>query len=614
MRVLPRWILKKLWLRVVLFTGLTLLSTTHASDPAVPVEGRNFRMIRQISVPMRDGVKTAATIFLPREEGVYPVVLQRTPYNRLGWINGAEEWAKSGYIFICQDVRGRYDSEGEFDFLSQESNDTPDTVAWIRRQSWCNGKVGMMGPSYLGCAQFYGVTRGTGGENPDALIPTFFGGNAWKHGFYNGGPLSLFLAAGLNFECGARTGSSATMRFFNMERFCRHLPLRTMDVASGGGEIPLWRAFMEHPTYDDFWSKYGTDRAYEKFTMPTLIIGGWYDYYPAQAISQWAHISAAAKARNSQTKHCLLIGPWGHHHGVEPTKDGQRVLDFGPAAGLDEQRIYHAWFDRVFKGLSPTDKGGVATDGLGERPIRFFVMGRNVWKDADEWPPVGVRNVEYFLHSGGSSNTLRGDGSLSFEAPKTEPSDRFVYDPENPVPSHGGNHSVGPWSDSYKKLIWNGPTDRRALEERQDILVYSTVPLEEDLEVTGNILLKLWAASSACDTDFVGRLVDVHPDGRAVNITEGVVRARYREGDGAHPKLITPGEPLEYTIDLQATSNVFLKGHSVRLEVTSSNFPLWDRNLNNGEHPNESTTMKVATQTILHDAAHPTRLVLPVLR
>ena len=322
MRVLPRWILKQLLLPVVLFQVSALLTRAYAADPLAPVEGRNFRMIRQISVPLRDGVKLAATIFLPKEEGVYPVVLQRTPYNRLGWISGAEEWAKSGYVFICQDVRGRYDSEGEFDFLSQESNDTPDTVAWIRRQPWCNGKVGMMGPSYLACTQFYGVTRGTGGENPDALIPSFFGGNAWKHGFYNSGPLSLFLAAGLNFECGARTGSSATMRFFNMDRFCRHLPLRTLDVASGGGEIPLWRAFMEHPTYDDFWSRYGTDRAYEKFTMPTLIVGVWYDYYPAQAISQWANICAATKARNSQVKHCMLIGPWGHHHGMEPTKDG----------------------------------------------------------------------------------------------------------------------------------------------------------------------------------------------------------------------------------------------------------------------------------------------------
>ena len=194
------------------------------------------------------------------------------------------------------------------------------------------------------------------------------------------------------------------------------------------------------------------------------------------------------------------------------------MLDFGPASGFDEQRIYHSWFDRIFKGVPPTDH-------LRERPIRFFVMGRNIWKDAAEWPPVGVQSVEYFLHSGGSSNTLRGDGRLSLEAPKAEPSDCFVYDPENPVPSHGGNHSNGPWSDAYKKLIWNGPTDRRALEERQEVLVYSTAPLEEDVEVTGNILLKLRAASSACDTDFVGRLLDVYPDGRAANITEGVVRA-----------------------------------------------------------------------------------------
>ncbi len=589
---------------IILALG-TIARPAHADDGTAG-NARDCRLIRQASIPMRDGVKLTATIFLPKEEGSYPVVLQRTPYSRLGWLAGAEQWARAGYVFICQDVRGRYDSEGTFDFLAQESNDTPDTVAWIHHQPWCNGKVGMMGPSYLACVQLYGVTRGRGGEMPDALLPSFVGGNAWKRGFYCGGPLSLFLAAGLNFECAARIGDSASMRYHDMAALCRHLPLRTMDMATGGGEIPLWRAFMDHPSYDDFWKRYRTDEGSERFTMPTLIMGGWYDYYPATAVAQWQNMVAHAGPGDAGGRHRLIIGPWGHHHGLEPTKDGQFAIDFGPESKFDEQRIYHAWFDRVFKGLPPGD-------GLGDRPIRIFVMGRNVWRDEDEWPLARTRSTEFFLHSGGKANTRHGDGRLDRDAPKDEPADRYLYDPADPVPSHGGNHSVGPWSDSYKKLIWCGPTDHRPIEERQDVLVYSTPPLEEDLEVTGNIVLKLWAASSARDTDFVGRLVDVHPDGRAINITEGVIRARYRDGDGSKPKLIDPDVPLEYTIDLQVTSNVFLKGQRVRIEVTSSNFPLWDRNLNNGEDPNTSTTFQSASQVILHDAAHPARLILPVI-
>ena len=569
-------------------------------------QARGCRFIRQAMVPMRDGVRLATTIFLPEAEGRYPVVLQRRPYNRITGLAGWEDWVRNGYVFIVQDTRGRYDSEGEFAPFTQEFNDTPDTIGWIRQQAWCNGKVGMMGPSYLAVVQTHGVAGGAG-PVPDALLPTFMSGDAWQRGYYSAGPLSLFLAFWwLCFDVGSRTNNSDVLGIYDLDELFKRLPLETLDVSCGAGLSRFWREWLAHPTDDEFWKGYGIHGQHARFTMPTLLVGGWYDYYPAQTISSWQKMVAAAKSPEIAANHKVLIGPWGHHHGLEPTPDGHRAVDFGPESGFDCHSIYRKWYDRVFKGIHPAD-------GLGDRPIRLFVMGRNQWRDEDEWPLARTRYVNYYLHSAGRANTLAGDGELSLAGPQTEAPDRYVYDPANPVPTRGGNHSIGPWNEFYKDYIWCGPCDQRPNEARQDVLVYTTEPLPSDLEVTGPVTLKLWAASSARDTDFVGRLVDVYPDGRAINITEGVVRARYRRGDGTHPELIEPDAVLEYTLDLQVTSNVFLKGHAIRLEVTSSNFPLWDRNLNTGENPHTSTAMQVARQVIWHDTTHPSHLVLPVI-
>jgi putative CocE/NonD family hydrolase len=571
-----------------------------------PGKARNCRFIRLERVAMRDGTPLATSIFLPEAEGRYPVILQRTPYNRLGWMAGWEEWVRNGYVFICQDVRGRFDSDGDYAPFVQEINDTPDTVAWIRKQAWCSGKVGMTGPSYLGWSQMLGVSHDSG-PTPDALVPTFMPSTPWLRGFYNSGPLTLFLAyTWACFDTGSRTGNSGLLDIFNVEELCRRLPLETLDESCGAGANRLWREAMAHPTKDDYWESWTIQGRYDRFTMPTLSVGGWYDYYPAQVLNTWKSMVAEARTPEIAAGHKVVIGPWGHHHGLEPTPDGQRAVDFGPASKYNCQGLYRSWYDRVFKGLKPAD-------GLGDRPVRLFVMGLNQWRDEDEWPLARTRYVAYHLHSKGRANTLGGDGRLLPEAPRDESCDRFDYDPANPVMGRGGNHSVGPWSNAYKNLIWCGPCDQRPNEERPDVLVYTGEPLEQDLEVTGPVVVKLWASTSAPDTDFVARLVDVHPDGKAINITEGIVRARYRHGNWTTPGLLAPGEEFEYTVDLQATSNVFLKGHRIRLEVTSSNFPLWDRNLNTGEDPNRSSAIQVAHQRILHDPAHPSRLILPVI-
>ena len=530
--------------------------------------------------------------------------MQRHPYNRLDWLEDGERWAKNGYVYLSQDARGRYDSEGIFDPFTQEINDTPDAIAWIRRQPWSNGQVGQMGPSYLSWVQTLGVARGDG-VLPDAIIPTFAPYGAWHRGWYANGPLSFFLAFWwFCFGIGSRTDNADVLRHFDLHELLTRLPLRTLDVSTGSGVSYLWRELMDHPQLDSFWDKYSILERFERFTMPTLQVAGWYDYYAADMIEGWLKMTRASERDGL---HRLVIGPWGHHHDLEPTADGRRCVDFGPESTFDSFNLYLGWFDRAFKGKH-------AADGLGERPIRLFVMGANKWRDEDEWPLARTRYVRYYLHSAGKANTLHGDGSLDRNPPTDEPPDHYRYDPQDPVPTRGGNHSIQPSNDAFNAVIWCGPSDQRPNEERADVLVYTGTPLEQDLEITGPVQVVIWAASSARDTDYVARLIDVHPDGQAINVTEGVVRARHNVGTPSRPQLLEPGRLYEYTIDLSPTSMVFLRAHRIRLELTSSNFPLWDRNLNTGEHPNDGTSYVIAEQSIHHDRDHPSHIIVPIVR
>jgi putative CocE/NonD family hydrolase len=354
--------------------------------------------------------------------------------------------------------------------------------------------------------------------------------------------------------------------------------------------------WVDHPTYDDFWAGLDVSRGWDQITAASFSIGGWHDIFLGGTIANFVGMRAAGIGDN---RHRLMIGPW--NHGGMRLGNPIGSVDFGMRSTgtiIDEGGMHLRWYDRWLRGV------GNGYDS--EPPVRLFVMGANRWRDAATWPLENTDWQEWFLHSGGRANTLDGDGVLSRESPAGEPPDAFVYNPRNPVPTLGG----GLCCNNVFSL--GGAYDQRAIEEREDVLVYTSAPLDSALEVTGPIKVILHASSTAPDTDFTAKLVDVAPCGYARNLTDGIIRARYRNSM-SEPAPITPGEVVEFEIDLWATSNLFMEGHRIRVEISSSNFPRFDRNPNTGELPGRSTEMASAMQTILHDAEYPSRIVLPVI-
>jgi len=555
------------------------------------------RVVRNVMVPMRDGVKLATTVFLPESSEPCPAVLARLPYNRKGLWGQAASYAERGYAYVAQDVRGRFDSEGEWYPFLAEAKDGFDTLEWIGRQPWCNGNVGMVGPSYLAGVQWFVAPEAS--PYLKALIPQFMTGDPWKCAYYCDGAFSLALTfVWLCFEVAARTSDWACVETYNMEKLFRKLPLNGLDIASGCEEIPFYRDYVNHGSYDDYWKALSIREKYHLFDMPVFLIGGWYDYYPTETFANYLGLVRHAPSPHLARRHHVLVGPWTHGFNSQSTLG---EIDFGEASVVNQNELCSQWFDQTLKGQAPPDD---------QAPIRIFVMGANEWHDEWEWPLARTQYVKYYLHSEGAANALSG-GRLALDPPSDDPPDRYTYDPENPVPTLGGNHSII-WRGLYD-VIQPGPFDQRPTENRDDVLVYTSPPLEQDTEITGPVAVTLYAASSVPDTDFVARLTDVYPDGRSMNLTEGVIRGRFRESVWEPPKLIEPNRIYEYTVNLQATSNVFKKGHRIRVQVTSSNFPLWDRNLNTGNTPGSDTEMRSAHQTIHHDREHPSHILLPVV-
>jgi predicted acyl esterase len=534
------------------------------------------------AVPMRDGARLSANIFRPEAQQRYPTILVRTPYGKGRDISPTyAPFVERGYAVVVQDVRGRYASEGVFRPLEQEPADGDDTLNWIARQPWSDGKVGMMGGSYLGIVQWKVAVLNN--AHLKAIFPVVSGCDDYRDRFYSpGGAMKLGHRLLWMSENLRAPGFHP-----DFSSFVLHLPLRTADVAATGQESDMFQQAVAHPAYDAFWKSISVRQHLDTMRVPVFSVGGWFDNYIE------SDLDAYQALRKNSGVNRILIGPWAHS--MTAKFDG---VDFGPDSMTPLRGIQLQWFDQFLKGKD--------TPLLSRAPVRVFVMGANRWRDEQEWPPP-ARAERFYLASKGHANTLRGDGWLDQNAPPGPAgTDRFVFDPHDPVPTVGGavccNPKVFPW----------GPRDQRTVEQRRDVLVYTSSALRKDLEVIGPVRVVLYAGTSARDTDFTAKLVDVFPDGRAQNLTDGILRLRYRKSL-EKPELARPGEICKLTIDAGVTGNVFQKGHRIRMEISSSNFPRFDRNPNTGELVAEATELRKASQTIYHDARRPSYLLLPVI-
>jgi putative CocE/NonD family hydrolase len=533
----------------------------------------------------------------------------RLPYNKDGaqtYVYAPpQHYAAHCYIVVIQDVRGQYKSQGDFYPFRDEGADGYDSVEWAAALPGSNGKVGMYGFSYVGATQWLAAVQRP--PHLVAIVPAQTSSDYYDGWSYEGGAFSLAFEQSWPLT----TIALSAMRRFGDQSLLSQIGSATADLPSLYRHLPLADAlgspnlaakiapyyadWVAHDTWDDYWKQWSIRTRYHDVQVPALNFAGWYDVFLSGGIENFVGMRKGGGTEASRNGQHLLVGPWIHFPWVQ--KVGE--IDFGPEARNPVDDLQLRWFDHWLKGID----NGVDR----EKPVRVFVMGANKWREADDWPIPGTVFTDYYLGSLGQANTRYGNGSLDAAKPAAgEPGDHYRYDPNNPVPSLGGHSCCTP------KVAPLGPYDQAEIEDRADVLVYSTRPLTGPLEVTGPVKVVLYAASSADDTDFTVKLVDVHPDGKAYNLGNGIIRASSRE-TLEHRRAIEPGKVYEYTIELWPTSNLFAAGHQIRLEISSSNFPHYDRNPNTFAKPGTSTAMVTADQTVLHDAEHPSRLVLPVV-
>ena len=568
----------------------------------------SIRIDHDVPMKTRDGVTLRADVFRPDDDNRHPAILSRTPYDkRLSWNGdflGAVQAARAGYAFVIQDTRGRFASEGDFLPGMPEGKDGYDAVEWVAAEPWCDGNVGMAGGSYLGRIQWQ-----TALEQPPSL-------RAIAPAIISSGPLSEFRLAGvLDFEANvswfALMAVEMTNRLEQQGRDVSQVRQSITRARENLDEVLEFLPFKDVPHFDFEGIREGfqvrnsaelppgfssSDIAWDfsRVTVPCFHAGGWYDIYCGSLFTSFNLMrqqGGSERARNGQHAFC---GPWVHGAQLPSFSGG---LHFGPtanAAGAFTQARHLAFFDRYLRGRD-----------IEIPPVRYFVMGANEWHNADQWPLPGTEWTRFFLHSRGNARTAAGDGTLGREAPASEPPDRYLYDPRFPTPTTGGR--LLPTGKSAP-----GPLDQVHVEGRSDVLCYTTPELTADLEVTGPVRLHLFASTSAADTDFIAKLVDVYPGGAAYNVAEGVIRTRYREGI-LSPQPVEAGSVYEFVIDLASVSNVFRAGHRLRLDVTSSNFPRVDRNMNTGNPFGEDAEGIPAVQAVYHDGQFASYVELPVI-
>jgi hypothetical protein len=577
-------------------------STAPVAGPRAQVP--SIRVEKNVEARMRDGVILRADVYRPETTNRLPALLERTPYSKNPATTNSlfHRLAARGFVVIVQDTRGRYTSDGVAR-PHDEGEDGYDTIEWAAALPYVNGRVGTFGGSYSATTQLLAAPLAP--PHLAAIVPASSYSSRYDMVFQGG---AFYLADGLSWNLGqgvdvrrrernpkgdrdGAVGLTAAERQMLAAEWLWHTPLKTIEALEIRRVAPGYFDMLNHPSYDEYWKTFDVEARHDRFEVPAFHFTGWYDTLLTGTIRNFTGLRRHARTAQAREGQRIVIGPWTH---ARPTPASTTIgdVDFGPDAGFDQEAVMVDWFDYWLKD---------ARNAVMQRaPIRLFVMGANVWRDEQEWPLARAAATSFYLHSGGSANTAGGDGRLSETPPAQESPDRFTYDPTNPVPT-------GP-RGGYSKI----PSDQREVERRSDVLVYTTDPLTAAIEVTGPLEVRLWAASSATDTDFTAKLVDLFPDGTARMLNDGILRARYRHGKTA-PAMLTPDRPEEFVIDVGATSNLFAAGHRIRVEISSSNFPRFDRNPNTGATFGDSGTMQRADQMVLHDDRHPSRIILPVV-
>ena len=556
-----------------------------------------------VPVTMRDGVRLACDIWRPASGGPVPALVQRQPYDKrvaqTYVYDHPAVYARHGYAVVIEDSRGRYASEGEFYPLRLDAEDGYDTIEWCAAQPWCDGRVGSFGFSIPGVNQLLAASL----QPPHlaAMVPGFYPGGMYEGFTHVGGTFGLAAvmdwALILAGDAARRRGDAQVLGAIGAAqasggRWPAALSLRDIPFLETPELLPFLKDYVDHPALDAYWEEWELGPRLARIDVPCLHVSGWYDSFIPQTIAAYEALSAAGRA-----EHRLIVGPWYHIPWTQQVGE----IDFGDEAKNTISVYERAWFDAWLK----DDRS--ALEAL--PPVRLFVTGEKRWHDADAWPLSGTDSERWYLHSAGRANSLSGDGTLDREAPGDEAPDFFIYNPLDPVPSMGGHSCCLPATAPM------GPMDQRPVEYRNDVLVYSSAPLEAPLFAAGFVTARLSAATSAADTDFTVKLCDVEPGGRSINLFEGVIRGRFREGRAAAVPL-EPHRVYAFSVDVGVICHLFRAGHRVRVEVSSSNYPAFDRNPNTGgpigaEH---AFDLRPAHQTLFHDGARPSFIDLPVVR
>ena len=575
---------RSILIRLYFLSFVFVVTLSLASPLASPSEV----VKRTVWMALSDGVRLATDVYLPAAGGEFPALLIRTPYGKARARAEGEYFASHGYVVVVQDCRGSGASQGDFYAYIHEGKDGYEAQEWLGRQEWCNGIVGTLGESYLGGTQWLAAPYGSRHLKAMAPVATF---SSFYGNLYLGGAFRLDLAAG--WTAGRTAPSPEAGKNLDYIRASLHLPLVEMDEVFGW-RIDMLRDWVGNDRYGPYWEALNVESAFDRLDLPALHMVGLYDFFLAETVKSYQLMERRAKTENARRNQKLIIGPW-EHYPVGERKVAE--VDFGPGAVLDKNALYKRWFDHHLKGID----NGIDR----EPPIRYFVMGLNDWRKSFRWPPQATRWMEYYLRSDGHAGSPEGDGALSTEPAPKAGSDTFLSDPEKPIPARGGRDVEPTYNGDAL-----GPYDQRKIEQNPNVLVFTSPPLERDLEVAGPLQATLYVETDAVDTDVVVKLVDVFPDGFAKNVATGILRGRFRTSISS-PELLTPGKIYEWKVDMVHVSNRFLVGHRIRVDVAGSCFPVYDRNPNTGQGP-RSKTARMSHQRLHHSPTYPSRITLPV--